>query len=180
MAGFASGENAALVTNPISAPPARSFVPDGWRSNRRKLQPYALPIDVPARPHALDDFLPRVAALVEADVRAFERGFVRNHSIVEIGREPGHPGFETQRVQCSHPDGFAAMRANTCQQLSPERRKTIPPSDELRSCLAEMRVPNHLARNVFDRHISNGHFSHIFELYAASLLDNHRCARTFD
>ncbi len=74
-----------------------------------KLQRDALAVHVAARAHALDDFLSCVAAFVEADVRVFQSGFVGNHGVVEVGREPGDAGFEAQGVECSHADWFTAV-----------------------------------------------------------------------
>src|SRR5258706_15720729 len=70
-----------------------------WRAWRGRFGPGenqagAATVDVAARTHAFDNLLPGVAALGEADVGVFQRRFVRDLALVEIGAEPGDAGLQ--------------------------------------------------------------------------------------
>ena len=108
MAFPARGENAALVTEPASAPSAARGVPGVGGIGAGEEQSGAPAIDVAARADALDDLLSGVAALGVADVGAFERGFVRDLVLVEIGAEPGNARLEAQGIQRVIADGRSA------------------------------------------------------------------------
>ena len=114
-----------------------------------------------ARANALDDLLSHIAAFVEADVSRFDRRFVRNHRLIEIGREPGDPCFEPQRIQSSHAYRLAATRTNGPHKFLPYRRELFATNEQLPSRLAEMWPLYPVARCPVDGRFGYGYFRRI-------------------
>ena len=118
---------------------------------------------------ALDNFLTRVAALVEADVRVFDGGFVRNDRVVEVGGEPWDTGFESKGIEREHSYGSAPVGTNCTESDFPELGHGFARDQKFRAGLAEVRAANDAAGNPVHgrlvdrelRQIGNGRSRHI-------------------
>src|SRR5580704_3955120 len=95
-----------------------------------------------ARTHPLHNFLSGVAALGKANMRRFERRFVRNYCVVEIVGEPWNSGFETQRVERGHADRRAVRGVNSCMHALPKQPEMFARRNNFRALAAKVRAPN--------------------------------------
>src|ERR1700723_1685692 len=142
MAAFAAGGNAALVMMPTSLvsatalSAARAFaIADcaAWLSTLCASVSWARRRVSGVGGSALDNFLAGVAAFGEADVRRFQRGFVRNHGVVEVSREPRDAGFQAQGVHRAHADRGAVLRDNAGMKIAPQQSEMGARSDNFRA-----------------------------------------------
>ena len=145
---------------------------DGRDFDAGKNQRDAAAIYLAAGTHALDDFLAGVTALGKTNVRGFERGFVGNYRVVEIGGEPGDAGFEAERVERGHADGSAVHGMNSCVHAVPEEREVFARGDDFGAGAAEVRMADEMASDSVNGNFGIGEFGEAFESEAASLCDD--------
>ena len=93
-----------------------------------------------ARANAFDNFLPRIAALTKANVRAFDGRFVWDYCVIEIERKPGNTSFQPQCIQGLHTNRASMLRVNGCVEILPDDFEFLTRCDDLRAWQTKMRV----------------------------------------
>src|ERR1700687_3677457 len=143
-----------------------------------KSEPHALTVYLAARPHALHDFLARVAAFGVADVAVLQAGFVRDLFFAEVIAKPRHALSETGRAQRRVAHRRAFVPTSRIRKNLPKLRQLFPLGEKLRprdSSRGALRDP---AGNRTDFSAVGGKFFKLREVGAGNLFDKGGGLRT--
>src|SRR5436309_9213755 len=116
----------------------------------------AATVDLAAGAHALDDFLPGVAAFGVADVGVLQTGFVRDLFFAEVVAEPGDALSEAGRAQRGVSHGPAAVLSRRIRENLPKGWQVSGFGDELGAGDSSWRALRDTAGNRADGAIMGG------------------------
>src|SRR5271169_2823877 len=119
------------------------------RAIKNKIDPP--PVDLTARAHAFDNFLPCVATLRVADVALFQPCFVGNLLFAEVVPKPRHALRKPLRAHRRIAHWTTAAVLYTFRKNLPKTRQFFPFDEEFASCHSAWRTPLEPAGNRRER-----------------------------